>query len=119
MKLLLQPNLIRLRLNRSEVETLIKENAVEEVVALGADQVLRYCLQVSHNITAPQASFKMGEVLIKVPYERATHWALSSEINVEGTQVTDGQSPLRILLEKDFANPGGSGEPNAQGFKDC
>jgi len=102
MKLHLETNLIRLRLSREEIMQLIKENILEETFTFGADQALRYCLQISYNITALQASFRMGEVLIKVPHEMSTHWALSKVASIEATQETDGHAPLQILIEKDF-----------------
>jgi hypothetical protein len=116
MKLRLQSNSIRLRLKRDEVAQLIKENIVEEVITFGADQALRYCLQVSHNLSAPQATFRMGEVLIKVPYDMATHWALSKQVGIEGTQDIAGQAPLQILVEKDFACLNGTDEQNVGTF---
>jgi len=116
MKLRLQANSIRLRLKRGEVAHLIKENIVEETIVFGGDQTLRYCLQVSHNITTPQASFRMGEVLVKIPYEKATHWALSTEVSIEGTQVVGGQIQLQILIEKDFACLNGNDAQNADTF---
>jgi hypothetical protein len=116
MKLRMQSNSIRLRLKRGEVMQLIKDNIVEETIAFGGDQTLRYCLQISHNITVPQASFRQGEVLVKVPHVMATHWALSKEIGIEATQVSGGHAPLQILIEKDFACLNGTDAQNVDTF---
>ena len=116
MKLRMQSNSIRLRLRRAEVATLIKENIVEETIIFGGDQALRYCLQLSHNIAVPQASFRAGEILVKVPYDRATHWALSTDVSIEGTQAIAGQIQLQILIEKEFACLNGTNEQNADTF---
>jgi len=116
MKIRMQPNSIRLRLKRGEVAQLVKENMLEEVIVFGGDQTLRYCLQVSFNITAPQAFFKQGEILIKVPHERATHWALSQDVSIEGTQEISGQGALQILIEKDFACLNGDEKQNVDTF---
>jgi hypothetical protein len=115
MKLRLQANSLRLRLKRGEVAQLIKENIMEEAIVFGGDQTLRYVLQLSHNIKALQATFRMGEILVKVPYDKATHWALSSDVSMEGTQA-DGAAQLQILIEKDFACLNGTDAQNADTF---
>jgi hypothetical protein len=116
MKIRMQPNSIRLRLKRAEVATLIKENIIEERMVFGGDQELRYCLQLSHNIENPQATFRAGEILVKVPYDRATHWALSSDVSIEGAQTITGQTQMQILVEKDFACLNGTAEQNVDAF---
>jgi len=116
MKLRLQSNSIRLRLKKGEVAQLIKENIVEETIEFGNGQALRYCLQVSYNITAPQAYFKQGEILVKVPHEMSTSWALSTQIGIEGTQQVAGQIQLHILIEKDFACLNGNEAQNVDTF---
>jgi len=116
MKIRMQPNSIRLRLKRGEVAQLIKENMLEEIIVFGSDQQLRYCLQVSYNIATPQAFFKQGEVLVKVPHEMSTHWALSTQVSIEGIQVISEKIQLEILIEKDFACLNGDEKQNVDTF---
>ena len=116
MKLRLQANSLRLRLKRGEVEQLIAEGAVEESVAFGKDQVLRFRLQTVRVVSVPHAVFAAGEVDVAVPLETAVKWAAGNEVGIEAIQSARDNSSLHILIEKDFACLNGLDEQNIDTF---
>jgi hypothetical protein len=115
MKLRLQTNSLRLRLKRREVAQLIKDGSVEEVITFGSDQTLRYRVQTSPTVKAPQAIFAVGEIDVAVPVEMAQQWALGDGVGIEASQPA-GENPLQILIEKDFACLNGNDEQNVDTF---
>jgi len=117
MKLRLQSNSIRLRLKRREVEQLIKIGRIEEKIIFGRreNDIFRYVLEVAPNISICQASHQPNGILVQVPVEAASLWALSDEVGIETAQ-TVGEINLQILIEKDFACLNGTEEQNVDTF---
>jgi hypothetical protein len=118
MKLRLQPNSIRLRLKRSEVDRFLRTGRVEERILSGtADQEsFYYLLETNDAVSAPKGSIAPGSVVVQVPTADALKWALTNQIGIEGEQTIDSKTSLRILVEKDFACIDGSEEQNADTF---
>jgi hypothetical protein len=118
MKLRLQPNSIRLRLKQSEVDRFLRTGRVEERIVSGTDdqESFRYLLETNDAVSAPKGSIAPGSVIVQVPTADALKWALTNQIGIEGEQTIDGNTSLRILVEKDFACLDGSEEQNADTF---
>jgi hypothetical protein len=118
MKLRLQPNSIRLRLKRSEVDRFLRTGRVEERILSGtADQEsFHYLLETNDAVSAPKGAISPGGVVVQVPTADALKWALTNQIGIEGEQAIDSKTSLRILVEKDFACLDGSEEQNADTF---
>jgi hypothetical protein len=100
MKLRIQGNSIRLRLNQREVAELGASGRVEDQIDFGG-AVLRYGLLSSREAAEPQASFEDGRVSIAIPHEAARYWVESDEVGISAEQVAGGAC-LSILIEKDF-----------------
>jgi hypothetical protein len=118
MKLRLQSNSIRLRLKRAEVDLLTKLGRVEEKIVLGSgeEDVFSYALEASPKVFAPQASLKTGRILVELPVEAATRWAMGDDVGIETRlSIGDGRE-LHVLIEKDFACLNGSEEQNHDTF---
>ena len=96
MKLRLQANSIRLRLNRNEVAVFVDKGRIEETVHFGG-AVLAYAVEVSKDAHGPQASFENNAIRITLPVDDAHDWARSDRV---GISARDQQ--LSILVEKDF-----------------
>jgi len=94
MKLRLQTNSIRLRLKRGEVAQLVKDRFVEEVITFSSDQTLRYRVQISMIVKAPQAIFSAGEIDVALPDVIARQWALGDDVAIEACQPA-GENPDR------------------------
>ena len=88
MKMRIQGNAIRLRLNRREVEQFSSEGRVNDAVQFPAGGALNYTVE---------AAYHPGEITIRVPHPVAQHWTESDEVGISGA---DGG--LEIVIEKDF-----------------
>ncbi len=96
MKLRLQGNSIRLRLNRNEVAVFLDTGHIQDTVHFGG-AVLAYAVEVSKDTPAPQAFFENNAIRITLPVDDAREWARSDRV---GISARDQQ--LSILVEKDF-----------------
>lgn len=97
MKLRLQGNSIRLRLNRNEVAEFVETGRIQDAVHFGGGAVLAYAVEVSKEAHFPQAFFDGTVILITLPIDDAQDWARSDRV---GISARDHQ--LSILVEKDF-----------------
>ena len=97
MKLRIQGNAIRLRLNRREVEEFSREGRVNDSIQFTAGGALRYTVERTHSADVLEAAYDPGEIRIRVPHPVAQHWTESDEVGISGA---DG--PLEIVIEKDF-----------------
>jgi len=97
MKLRLQDNSLRLRLNRSEVMHLRQAGIVEETVDFGLGAVLIYRIQ-SRGVTDPlHAVFCKDSITVRIPAEPVSVWAAADEVGLYAQQ-----GALKIAVEKDF-----------------
>jgi hypothetical protein len=100
MKIRIQGNSIRLRLNKTEVELFGAGGTIKESVNFGK-AILTYQLQSSEemNITA---SFKNDCITIGVPGIIGEQWSKSEEVGFSVEVQHDDIESLSILIEKDF-----------------
>jgi len=117
MKLRLQSNSVRLRLKRGEVEQLVRIGRIEEKIIFGdvENDAFHYVLETSSTISVPLARCQAHSILVQVPVEIASRWALSDEIGIETVQAA-GDKNLQILIEKDFACLNGTEQKNIDTF---
>lgn len=103
MKLRLNGNSIRLRLGRSEVETLVRDGRVSERVEFGPENspALIYEL-IAADIPRFSAELDDGIISISVPRKTAAEWASGDDLSMRGSQKIEG-GELSILIEKDLA----------------
>ena len=111
MKLRMQGNSLRLRLNRAEVTSLAETGRVEEVVQFGPDAAFRYILETTQEGDAPCALLLDGGVRVLVPETKAREWASTERVAISGEQ-----TPLNILVEKDFQCLHGESELDPEAF---
>lgn len=103
MKLRLQDDSLRLRLNVSEVRTIGSGAPVSAATRFPGGAVLTYEL-VPSGVAALSAGFADGRVTVEVPHGDAQAWAASeSWISLEGTVDLGATGILSLLVEKDFA----------------
>lgn len=103
MKLRIKGNSVRLRLSKSDVETLGSEGVVEEEVHFGGPHSpLIYSLRTSHDDVI-SASFDGRGISISIPEPMADDWIGSEEVGMVAIQMVGENEGLRILVEKDFA----------------
>jgi hypothetical protein len=97
MKLRIRGNSIRLRLTQSEVAKLIEQGSVKETTDFGNGQVFVYTIAVSSKLETVTADFQNGQINIFIPQTVAETWANGEEVGI-----TAAQTPLKLLIEKDF-----------------
>jgi hypothetical protein len=102
MKLRLQGNSLRLRLNQAEVAQFSKTGYLEESIEFGTGATLCYLLEACLKVTSPQAVFQNGELRVQIPCKTATEWATTDQVGISSEQALTNGKQLSILIEKDF-----------------
>ena len=103
MKLRIRGDSIRLRLTRTEVDTIGRAQPVTETTNFGAGAEFAYTLEPSSAVVAPTAEFGSGGIRVSVPADEAARWAASETVGISGEQPIDDGAVLTLLIEKDFA----------------
>lgn len=101
MKLRCIENSMRLRLKKSDVDTLAEEKHLAVSIGFPAGAFLKYELRLVRNEVV-EAIFDSGLVSIRLPEDKAMEWISSEAVGIEKEiKLPDGQV-LSILVEKDF-----------------
>ena len=96
MKIRIEGDTIRSRLNRHDVETFANSGRAEASVHFpGA--ILQYVLQSDETAPAITAEYEPGVIRVRVPAGVGAKWAASDEVAMESRH-----AQLLILVEKDF-----------------
>jgi hypothetical protein len=98
MKLRIQGDSIRFRLQRHEVEQLQNAGRVEETIHFPSP--LTYAVSIAKD-SKVAAAYREHRIEIGVPAASVKQWAGSDDVSIEGRQTIEGHS-LQILIEKDF-----------------
>ncbi len=103
MKLRIQGNSLRLRLNQSEVAQFSKTGFVEDSIQFGPGASFAYTLESSSSIPAPQASFQNGWLRDSGPRRGwRSIGSRTDRVGISGDQPLESGKRLSILIEKDF-----------------
>lgn len=104
MKMRIQANAIRFRLNRKEVAALAEAGHVQESVEFSpaVGQRLVYALEVDPELSSIAADYQEGRITVRLPRLQAREWLETERIGVDGEQTLGNGRSLRILIEKDF-----------------
>ena len=111
MKLRIRGNSIRLRLLRTEVDSLGRKEAIVETTRLGpgSNDKLSYSLHTHTHDARLQIHWNQGSLRVTISSELAQSLAHTEEVSVSEEIVFD-QEVLTVLIEKDFkcltARPG-------------
>jgi Family of unknown function (DUF7009) len=103
MKLRIRGDSIRIRVSQSELREYAEHGQVRDVIHFGAGSTLTYALESDATAVAPVVRYAHDRITIVLPVATVQRWARSDEVSVEGEQAVDGDTQLRILVEKDFA----------------
>jgi hypothetical protein len=95
MKMRIQDNALRLRLNRREVSEFEEHGIVSASIQFGSS-ALTYTLERG-SVSGMEASFTGQEVRVRVPEATAREWTDTDRVGMETVQGT-----LEIVVEKDF-----------------
>ena len=102
MKIRIKGNSIRLRLTKTDVQNLKKNNFVEETTTIGNRQVFKYALVIDTNIPQISASFNESKITIYLSKSEAEIITNADEITVKGSQKNGAEKDLFLLVEKDL-----------------
>lgn len=98
MKLRLEGNSIRLRVRKSDLNTLQKEGKIIEKLTFPDQSVFNYQLFVDKNATQLTAEWSNEGIFVALPVSEMQIWIQSNEVGIEATL----SSGLYVLIEKDF-----------------
>jgi hypothetical protein len=109
MKLRIQGNALRLRLNQAEVAQFSKTGVFEDSVEFSPGVSMTYAIESSSSIRSPRALYQNGCLRIQVPYQTGFEWATTDRTGISGGD------HISITIEKDFQCLHGDGarDPNA------
>lgn len=96
MKLRIDGDALRFRLNRRDVETFARSGRAEASVHFPGSS-LRYVLESDETAPVITADYESGLIRVRIPPRLGANWAGGDAIAMESKQ---GQ--LQILIEKDF-----------------
>lgn len=103
MKLRCTTNSLRLRVKKSDLETLQKEGTISESLVFANQIQLRFSLKIDEKQTQVTAFFENNEISVHLPGSEANDWINSNQVGIQTTQPsTKNEEPLDILIEKDF-----------------
>jgi hypothetical protein len=109
MKMRIQGNAIRFRLNRREIEQLSASGRVSDSIHFPGGAALTYTVELAPGATEMEAAYDPGEIRIRAPRELAQRWAETDQAGM-----TANGAGLEIVVEKDFqCLHKGSGDPEA------
>ncbi|NJL12998.1 MAG: hypothetical protein HC913_08400 [Microscillaceae bacterium] len=104
MKLRLQGNSVRFRLNSYEVAQIRQGRPVSEKTCFGfaSDEVMSYTLTVSEAVSEPRIAFQNGNIMVRLPQALVQNWADSPQFSIETQQHIAEDIFLNLLIEKDL-----------------
>jgi uncharacterized protein DUF7009 len=100
MKLRIQGNSLRLRLNRFDVEKFRTTGICVESLRFDSDSQLTYALETSSRLTVMEVQYVQDSIRVRLPLDMAEEWAGSNRISLSLSRAND--SGLSLLIEKDF-----------------
>jgi hypothetical protein len=101
MKLRCTQNSIRLRLRKSDMQTLQTTQEVTESVYLPGGTVFAFQLKLS-NVEAITANMEGQTIVVSIPIEAGQQWIDSNQVGFEEHLPLATGQQLHLLIEKDF-----------------
>ena len=101
MKIRIESNSIRIRLDDSEVQRLAIGELLEERLEIGP-QAMVISLQAAGGIPCLGASFDQGHLKVLAPADQVQMWATSDQVGIEISQPTGPGPAILIIVERDL-----------------
>ncbi len=102
MKLRIQSDSIRIRLNKTEVADLASGMPVSQTTSFSPTVQLTTSVETSAEARVVSPRFDTPRIAVVLPVEAVRFWADSAQIALQGQQPIDPQRSLSLLIEKDF-----------------
>jgi len=116
MKIRLNKNTVRLRLNRSEVDKFGSEGKVEESTALLPTGFV-YALKSNKRIDSLKIEFENNRITILVPHNLGIEWVKSEQVGMENLVEGLNDNKIHLLVEKDFKCLDNTAEDQSDNFE--
>lgn len=97
MKIRCEHNSIRLRLRKSEIQTLYDQKYLETGVHFPDGRVFAWALRLDPDVASMVSDFSDGLICVRLPLQEAERWIQSETVGMESD--ADG---IHVLVEKDF-----------------
>lgn len=98
MKIRIKGNSIRLRLTKTDVQTLKENGLVEEKTIVNAEEIFSYSLMIDQATEKISVNFQNNKITVFLSKEEARILTKTEEITVQGSQ----ENGLFLLVEKDL-----------------
>ncbi|TYZ13554.1 hypothetical protein FY528_03855 [Hymenobacter lutimineralis] len=104
MKIRLEENTLRVRLDAREILVFQQQGRLETVVCLGllASDQLTYTLERAPDAQALAVACAAGTVRVLVPTAAADAWTTTGQVSLQGAMPVFNNQVLQILVEKDL-----------------
>jgi len=102
MKLRFTCDEVRLRLDRSDLETFRSTGRVAVTTPIAPKTTFTFALERDAEVKAPAARLSDSTLTVLLPPSSADAWAASDEVGLETEQDTGADTALHILVEKDL-----------------
>ena len=116
MKLRCISNSVRMRLDKSDIRSLLETGKKEEKVSLHRSTSFTFSLVLDKKATLPKASFNAGSLVVGLPYKQGMEWAKNDVVSLKHVQEVDSENSLELLIEKDFPCKDRPGEDKSNTF---
>ncbi len=116
MKLRIKGNVVRLRLTRSEVNTVGEGGRVQEITLFGPQAQFCYALEAV-DTSQLDAEYTNNTITLRVPRAMAHDWATTELVGLSTEQKIAENVSLQLIIEKDFACLNPRGEEDADTFE--
>ncbi|MBK8699686.1 MAG: hypothetical protein IPN29_09100 [Saprospiraceae bacterium] len=101
MKLRIKGNSIRLRLTKTEVETLSNEGYFEEHTSIG-NQKLTYALKAADAVDLLSANYRDNTITVLMNTGLSQNWTSNEVVGYRHIEKLETGEELFLLVEKDF-----------------
>lgn len=98
MKIRIKDDSIRLRLTKTEVDSLCSNSVEESKTVISQNVIFSYTIQANNSWSV---SFTKQGIRIEIPSELIKNWNKSNKVGFE-TVLENGKEGLKLLIEKDF-----------------
>ena len=103
MKLRIRSNSVRLRLQRAELDALTRHGALQDALVLGPGPAGRLCYGIAlTDADSIGVLYEPGTLNVLLPKSFAEELHATERVGFEAEVAVDGDTMLRVLLEKDF-----------------
>jgi len=102
MKLRTTQNSIRIRIRKSEIEIIKKDNVMEQSISFPSGVVFRFALSIDQSATEVTAVMNDNRLNLILPSDQAQKWIETNQVGIESFIQLPDNEKLHLLVEKDF-----------------